>query len=100
MTGLRATSSRVIRANVRAVWRALTTPDLIKKWFFGVETESEWKVGSPIVHRGEYEGRPYVDKGVILRFEPPRRLSEESWNLVLQNLKEYLESAGPPHAPP
>jgi uncharacterized protein YndB with AHSA1/START domain len=64
------------------VWEALTTPELIKQWFFGVETETDWAVGSSIVHRGEYQGRPYEDKGVILEIEPPRLLVHSHWSPV------------------
>jgi uncharacterized protein YndB with AHSA1/START domain len=49
---------------------ALTTPELIKQWFFGVDTETDWKVGSPILHTGKYQGRPYEHKGNILEIEP------------------------------
>jgi uncharacterized protein YndB with AHSA1/START domain len=31
---------------------------------------TDWKVGSPIVWKGTWEGKSYEDKGVILRFEP------------------------------
>ncbi len=64
------------------VWEAMTTPALIKDWFFGVDTETDWAEGSPIVHRGEYQGRPYEDKGTILRFEPGRVLVHTHWSLV------------------
>jgi uncharacterized protein YndB with AHSA1/START domain len=47
-----------INAPVSKVWEALTTPELISRWFFGVTTETDWTVGRPIVHRGEYQGRP------------------------------------------
>ena len=40
-----------------------------------VETETDWNVGSPLVHRGEYRGKPYEDKGKILKVEPQRLLS-------------------------
>jgi uncharacterized protein YndB with AHSA1/START domain len=52
-------ASVTIEAPADEVWKALTTPALIKRWFFGVDTETDWKVGSPIVHRGEYQGKPY-----------------------------------------
>jgi uncharacterized protein YndB with AHSA1/START domain len=63
-----------INAPITVVWEALTTPELIKRWFFGVDTETEWKPGGPIVHRGEYQGKPYEDRGIIVEIEPPRRL--------------------------
>src|SRR5688500_5656940 len=78
----RIRSSTRINAPVEAVWKAITTPAEIKRWFFGVDTESDWTVGSQLVHRGEYQGKPYVDKGEILEFEPPRRLVHTHWSDV------------------
>jgi uncharacterized protein YndB with AHSA1/START domain len=69
-----------IEATAARVWEALTTPELIKQWFFGVDTETDWKVGSAIVHRGEYQGKPYEDKGTILEFEPARLLVHTHWS--------------------
>jgi uncharacterized protein YndB with AHSA1/START domain len=80
MTDLKTWNSIVIEAPIDDVWRALTTPEVIKQWFFGVETQSDWKAGSPIVHTGEYQGKPYVDKGEILRIEPPRLLVHTHWS--------------------
>lgn len=140
--------SVMVEAPIERVWEAITTPPLIKQWFFGVDTETTWTVGSPIVHRGEYQGRPYEDNGVILEFQPPRVLvhshwspasglsdlpenhervawnlsqaedgtiltisesnlanreakvtSEQSWRMVLQNLKELLEGGPDPEEP-
>ncbi len=71
-----------VRAPIGEVWKALTTPDLIRQWFFGVQTEGEWRVGGRIVHRGEFQGKPYVDKGEILEFAPPRRLVMTHWSAV------------------
>jgi uncharacterized protein YndB with AHSA1/START domain len=73
-------SSTRIHAPIEVAWKALTTPALIKRWFFGVDTESDWKVGSQLVHRGVYQGKPYVDKGEILEFKPPRRLVHTHWS--------------------
>jgi uncharacterized protein YndB with AHSA1/START domain len=76
------TSSTHIAAPIDAVWGAITTPSAIKQWFFGVDTRSDWKVGSQLVHTGEYKGKPYVDKGEIIEFEPPRRLVHSHWSDV------------------
>jgi uncharacterized protein YndB with AHSA1/START domain len=80
--GLSTRASVAIEAPIGEVWEALTTPELIKRWFFGVDTDSDWTVGSPIVHRGEYLGKPYEDKGEILVMEPPRRLVHTHWSPV------------------
>ena len=76
------TTSATIDAPIDDVWRAITTPSQIKQWFFGVDTESDWTVGSPLVHTGEYQGKPYVDKGEILRIDPPRLLEHSHWSEV------------------
>jgi uncharacterized protein YndB with AHSA1/START domain len=83
------TSSVLIEVPIERVWAAITTPSQIKRWFLGVDTESDWKVGSSIVHRGEYQGKPYVDRGEILRFEPPRVLEHSHWS----------EGSGKPDSP-
>lgn len=79
---IRTEQSIAIGAPIERVWEALTTPDLIKQWFFGVDTETDWQEGSTIIHRGEYQGRPYEDKGIILQVEPPRRLVHTHWSPV------------------
>jgi uncharacterized protein YndB with AHSA1/START domain len=82
VTDIRSRSSISIDAPAEKVWQAITTPAMIKQWFFGVDTETDWKVGSQLVHRGEYQGKPYVDKGEILEFEPPARLVHTHWSDV------------------
>ena len=75
------TSHRIdIDAPPERVWAALTTPDQISTWFFGVDTESDWQVGSTLVHRGEYQGQPYEDKGEILELDPPKRFVHTHWS--------------------
>lgn len=72
--GLVAEASTTIAAPVTAVWDALTTPATIKQYMFGTEVVSDWKQGNPIVWKGEWEGKPYEDKGEILAIEPERTL--------------------------
>jgi uncharacterized protein YndB with AHSA1/START domain len=79
-SGLGTTASVAIGAPADVVWQALTEPELIKRWFFGVDTETEWQVGGPLVHRGEWRGKPYEDKGTVLRFEPPTLLVHSHWS--------------------
>src|ERR687897_2681922 len=79
---LETQASITIDAPASKVWEALTTPDLIRRWFFGVDTETDWAEGSPIVHRGEYKGRPYEDKGTILKVDPGLLLVHTHWSPV------------------
>ncbi len=80
MSGFSTSTSTTIQAPVEGVWEAITTPARIKRWFFGVDTETDWTPGSPIVHRGKWQGKPYVDKGEIVRVEPPRLLVHTHWS--------------------
>jgi uncharacterized protein YndB with AHSA1/START domain len=56
------------------VWQALVTPAAIKEYMFGTTVTSDWVVGSPIVWKGEWQGRAYEDKGIILQVVPERVL--------------------------
>jgi uncharacterized protein YndB with AHSA1/START domain len=69
-----ATAETEIDAPRAKVWVALTDPEQIKQYMFGSQVETDWKQGSPIVWKGEYEGKKYEDKGEIVEIEPERRL--------------------------
>lgn len=60
------------QASAEKVWEGLTTPEMIKQYFYGTNAISDWKVGSPLLFRGEWEGKPYEDKGVILQSIRPQ----------------------------
>ena len=74
MTAHVATAQAEIDAPGERVWEALTDPEQIKQYMFGSSVSTDWKPGSPIVWKGEYEGKPYEDKGEIVAVERPRRL--------------------------
>jgi uncharacterized protein YndB with AHSA1/START domain len=67
--GLIAKASIAINSPIDKVWDALVNPDKIKHYMFGTNTVSDWKEGSPIAWKGEWEGKKYEDKGVILKLE-------------------------------
>ncbi len=75
MTDFVATAKTDVTATPERVWSALTDPDQIKEYMFGSRVETSWEVGSPITWDGEYEGRPYQDKGEVLTFDEPHVLS-------------------------
>ena len=61
-----------IHAPIHRVWETLTLPGETKKYMFGCETVSDWKPGSPLLWRGQYEGKEMVFvKGTVLAIEPP-----------------------------
>lgn len=63
-----------VNATPSQVWKALTDPELIAKYFFGTQVQTDWQPGSPIVWKGEYQDKEYEDKGEILEVQPNRRL--------------------------
>ena len=77
---LSLTKSITIHASKASVWDALTNPDQIKKYFFGTETTSDFKKGSPIRYKGIWEGKPYEDKGTILEVERNSIFKHNYWS--------------------
>ncbi len=64
-----------LRADPATVWNALTNPELTKQYFFGCEALSDWKVGSVLDYRCEFEGSKItVVTGEIRATDPPRYL--------------------------
>jgi uncharacterized protein YndB with AHSA1/START domain len=71
-----------IHAEAAEVWDALTRPSLIKQYFYGTDTFTDWKEGSPIIFKGEWEGKSYEDKGTILNVEPRKLLRYKYWSAL------------------
>lgn len=69
-----AKQSITIAAPRSKVWEAITKPELVKQYFFGTNIESTWKKGAAIRFTGEWEGKPYEDKGVIVEIEKDKLL--------------------------
>jgi uncharacterized protein YndB with AHSA1/START domain len=80
MKGFTVKQSIKLQASPSEVWRALTDPEEIKKYFYGTNAVSDWKVGSSIVFKGEWEGQPYEDKGTILELIPGEKLVYNYWS--------------------
>lgn len=74
MAGYLATSSVHINAPASRVWEVITDPAAVKEFMFGADVVTDWTVGGAIVWRGEWEGKPYEDKGFIQEVEPGQRL--------------------------
>ncbi len=57
-----------IKAPASKVWETLTDPEHTKKYMFGCEVISDWKIGSPIEWKGASDGVVYV-KGKLLALD-------------------------------
>ncbi len=67
---LTAKAKTEINAPVDKVWDALVNPEIVKRYMFGTNVNSDWKIGSKITWKGEWKGKPYEDKGIITKMEP------------------------------
>ena len=63
---LRVSKNILIDSTAEKVRDFLVNPEKIKIYLFGTETLSDWKIGSPIIFQGEYNGQQYKDKGNVL----------------------------------
>jgi uncharacterized protein YndB with AHSA1/START domain len=89
MKGIVAKASIDVQAPAEKVWAALVDPEKIKQYMFGTQVATDWKEGSSITWSGEWKGKPYQDKGRILRLRP-KQLLEYS---------HYSPLTGAPDAP-
>jgi uncharacterized protein YndB with AHSA1/START domain len=69
-----AEASVAVNAPRAAVWDALVSSEANKEFMFGADVVSDWREGSPIAWKGEWQGRKYEDKGTILQAKRERLL--------------------------
>ena len=75
-----AVATSIINVPASKVWDALTNPELIKQYMFDTDVISDWQVGSPITYRGEWDGKPFEDKGKVLEVEREKSLITTHWS--------------------
>ena len=63
-----AEAKTTIHAPASKVWDALTKPELIKQYLFGTDVISDWKVGSPITYKGEWQGKSFEEYALVAAF--------------------------------
>jgi uncharacterized protein YndB with AHSA1/START domain len=86
-----AKATATIGAPVSKVWDALVNPALIRQYMFGTQVASDWKEGSPITWKGEWKGKAYEDKGVILKLRREQLLMYSHYS-PLSGLPDKPES--------
>lgn len=72
MDGFVSRAERDVAAPAEEVWGLLTAR--ASEVYFGSQVESDWQVGSPVVWRGEWEGKAFEDRGEVVEADPPTRL--------------------------
>ncbi|MCI0157858.1 SRPBCC domain-containing protein [Leifsonia shinshuensis] len=81
-----------VRAPRRAVWTVLTSSGANPEILMGAEVVSEWKLGSRIVWRGEWQGRAFEDHGRVIELDD----RDEPWRIVLTH---FSPLSGQPDVP-
>ncbi|MDF1698046.1 MAG: SRPBCC domain-containing protein [Saprospiraceae bacterium] len=83
-----------IHASPKKIWQVLTDPLYIAQFLYGTKTETDWKMGSPILFSGEFDGMKYNDKGIVMAVRPYTLLAYDYWTQFsgLEDLPEnYCE---------
>ena len=86
-----ANASVTIDAPTVKVWDALVNPKAIKQYMFGADVVSDWRDGSAITWKGEWQGKSYEDKGTI-RHITAERLLEYTHFSPLSGLPDQPEN--------
>jgi uncharacterized protein YndB with AHSA1/START domain len=90
-TNIIAKAQISIGVSIDKVWDALVNPETIKKYMFGTTVISDWKEGSKIIWKGEWQKKPYEDKGEILLFRPKTKIQYSHFS-PLSGLAETPEN--------
>jgi uncharacterized protein YndB with AHSA1/START domain len=61
-----------MRTTPEKLWAALTTPEFMKKYWFGMNIETDWRTGSP--WKLVFPDGRVADTGEIVEIEKPNRL--------------------------
>ena len=77
---LKVSKSIEVNSSADKIWDTLTNPEKIKIYLFGTETITDWKIGSPIIFQGEYDGNKYKDKGNVLENVRNETLKYNYWS--------------------
>ncbi|MDE1996932.1 MAG: SRPBCC family protein [Rhizobiaceae bacterium] len=85
MTESRFVYVTFIRTTPDKLWSALTTPEFMRKYWFNVGFDTDWKVGSP--WKMAFPDGRVTDQGEILEFDPPKRLVFKWQNEFMPELK-------------
>jgi len=88
------TNTVAIEAPAFRVWDALINPEKTRIYMFGCEAVTDWKVGSPLLWRGTFDGEDVIFvKGAVVEIEQEKFLTYTVFdpNSTLEDVPEnYL----------
>ncbi len=80
-----------ISSSLSRVWEVLTNPEMITQYFTGAKTVTTWGIGSEITFIHIYKEKEFINKGIILNFEPNHLLRYTYWT-VFSNTEDKPEN--------
>ena len=69
-----------IKASVESVFSALTTSEKIIQYFPLTSVQSEWIMNGEVIYKGEVNGMPFTDFGIIDVISSPTVYSYRYWS--------------------
>ena len=78
-----------INNTVDEAWKALVNPEIVEKYMLGSKQLSDWRRGSSIIWKKDFNGRKFEDKGEVLEITPRKSLK----------YTHYSPASGRPDAP-
>jgi uncharacterized protein YndB with AHSA1/START domain len=74
---------------VDEAWKALVNSEIVEKYMLGSKQLSDWRKGSSIIWKKDFNGRKFEDKGEVLEITPRKSLK----------YTHYSPASGGPDAP-
>jgi uncharacterized protein YndB with AHSA1/START domain len=74
-----AVVERTFPVSAAKLWDAFATSEGFAASYAGVTVECDWKVGSPIVWSGEWEGKKFRDEGTLKVYDRPKLFVYTYW---------------------
>ena len=72
--------STVAQGRLQNAWNILVDPQRASELWWGSTVESDFTAGHPIIWKGEWEGKPFEDRGTILQVQAPTLLQYSHWS--------------------
>lgn len=69
-----------IKASRERIFSALTNSEEIPKYYPLNEVKSQWELGSEVHYKGEVNGAPFTDYGVIEKLDSPSVYAYSYWS--------------------
>ncbi len=68
-----------VQAPRSKAWDLLVDPEKLSGLFWGSTVESDFRVGSPIVWKGSWQGKPFEDRGTVKKRKDGKLIQLSHW---------------------